>query len=319
MALMRLRPAAYNAAMNEILRRVHAAAAPASRGGRVASYIPALAAADPDALGIAVIDADGNEYVAGDARARFSMQSISKVLALAYVMTERGEDAVFSRVGKEPTGDPFNSIIRLETSAGRKPFNPLINAGAIVVSGLMPGGDPADKGERFRAFVGTLLGRGDVVRDDAVYGSEKSTAARNRSIAWFLKELGLLPGDVEDTLDVYFRQCAVSVDAVDLARVGAVLAMDGVDPVRRERVLAERTARVCKSLMVTCGMYDGSGEFAVDVGIPAKSGVGGGIMAAVRDRFGLGVYGPALDERGNSAAGLAALALLSDELDLRVL
>ncbi|PKL24777.1 MAG: glutaminase A [Spirochaetae bacterium HGW-Spirochaetae-3] len=305
--------------MQELLERVRAAAAPAALCGKVADYIPALASADPAALGIAVVDAEGNEYAAGDARRRFSIQSISKVLALAYVMTERGEEAVFSRVGKEPTGDPFNSIIRLETSAGRKPFNPLINAGAIVVSGLMPGSSPLDKGERFRAFVGSLLGRGDVARDDAVYGSEKSTAARNRSIAWFLKELGLLPGDVEDTLDVYFRQCAVSVDAVDLARIGAILCLDGVDPVRRGRVLAARTARVCKSLMVTCGMYDGSGEFAVDVGIPAKSGVGGGIMATVRDRFGLGVYGPALDERGNSAAGLAALARLSDELDLRVL
>ncbi len=305
--------------MNDALTRAWRASRPACSGGTVASYIPALAGADPSALGVAAVDAEGRVYEVGDARRRFTIQSISKVLSLAYVMTELGEEAVFSRVGKEPTGDPFNSIIRLETSAGRKPFNPLINAGAIVVSSLMPGDCPADKGERFRSYVGGLVGRPVVERDEEVYLSEKETAARNRSIAWFLKELGLLEGGVEDALDVYFRQCAVSMDAVDLARVGAILAMDGIDPVRGSRAMAARTARVCKSLMVTCGMYDGSGEFAVDVGVPAKSGVGGGIMAAVRDRLGLGVYGPALDERGNSAGGLAALRALSDELDLRVL
>lgn len=305
--------------MIEILQRIHAESKPASAHGAVASYIPALAHAEPSALGLAVVTAEGKTHAAGDACTRFTIQSISKVFALAYVMTECGEDAVFSRVGKEPTGDPFNSIIRLETSAGRKPFNPLINAGAIVVSGLMPGSSPEDKAARFRAFVGHVIGRSDVERDEDVYISEKGTAARNRSIAWFLKELDLLPGEVEETLDVYFRQCAVSVDAVDLARAGAVLCLDGMDPVRGERVLAASTARVCKSLMVTCGMYDGSGEFAVDVGIPAKSGVGGGIMATVRDRMGIGVYGPALDDRGNSAAGLEALRRLSDTLDLRVL
>jgi len=305
--------------MIEILGRIHDESKPAAANGTVASYIPALATANPAALGLAVVTAEGKTHAVGDASTRFTIQSISKVFALAYVMTECGEDAVFSRVGKEPTGDPFNSIIRLETSAGRKPFNPLINAGAIVVSGLMPGSSPEDRGARFRTFVGHLIGRNDVELDEEVYASEKRTAARNRSIAWFLKELDLLPGEVEETLDVYFRQCAVSVDAVDLARAGAVLCLDGVDPVRCERVLAASTARVCKSLMVTCGMYDGSGEFAVDVGIPAKSGVGGGIMAAVRDRMGIGVYGPALDDRGNSAAGLEALRRLSDELDLRVL
>ncbi|HPE88847.1 MAG TPA: glutaminase A, partial [Spirochaetales bacterium] len=267
--------------MNDALTRAWRASRPACSGGTVASYIPALAGADPSALGVAAVDAEGRVYEVGDARRRFTIQSISKVLSLAYVMTELGEEAVFSRVGKEPTGDPFNSIIRLETSAGRKPFNPLINAGAIVVSSLMPGDCPADKGERFRSYVGGLVGRPVVERDEEVYLSEKETAARNRSIAWFLKELGLLEGGVEDALDLYFRQCAVSMDAVDLARVGAILAMDGIDPVRGSRAMAARTARVCKSLMVTCGMYDGSGEFAVDVGVPAKSGVGGGIMAAV--------------------------------------
>jgi len=305
--------------MKHILDHIHSASLPAASKGTVASYIPALAKADPSLLGIAVVNADGQVFTAGAADTRFTMQSISKVLALAYVMTECGEEAVFSRVGQEPSGDPFNSIIRLETSAARKPFNPFINAGAIVVSGLMPGDTPEDKGARFRAFVGRLIDRDDVAKDEEVYVSEKATAARNRSIAWFLKELDILPGEVEETLDVYFRQCAVSVDALDLARIGAILCTDGLDPIRGSRLLATRITRVIKSLMVTCGLYDGSGEFAVEVGIPAKSGVGGGIMASVRDRMGLGIYGPALDLRGNSSAGLEALRRLSDELDLRVL
>jgi glutaminase len=305
--------------MRHILEHIHEASLPTARQGTVASYIPALAKADASLLGIAVVTAEGASFAAGAADTRFTMQSISKVLALAYVMTECGEEAVFSRVGQEPSGDPFNSIIRLETSAARKPFNPFINAGAIVVSGLMPGTSPEDKGARFRSFVGRLIGRDDVARDEEVYLSEKSTAARNRSIAWFLKEMDILPGEVEDTLDVYFRQCAVSVDARDLARIGAILSTDGTDPVSGSCLLAPRTTRVIKSLMVTCGLYDGSGEFAVDVGIPAKSGVGGGILATVRDRMGIGIYGPALDQRGNSVAGLEALRRLSDELDLRVL
>jgi glutaminase len=305
--------------MKHILDHIYEAALPTAATGSVASYIPALAKADPSLLGLAVVTAEGEIFASGAADVRFTMQSISKVLALAYVLTECGEEAVFSRVGQEPTGDPFNSIIRLETSAGRKPFNPFINAGAIVVSGLMPGSTPEDKGSRFRTFVGHLISRNDVARDEEVYISEKATAARNRSIAWFLKELDILPGEVEETLDVYFRQCAVSVDALDLARIGAILCTDGVDPTTGNRLLAPRTTRVIKSLMVTCGLYDGSGEFAVDVGIPAKSGVGGGIMATVRDRMGIGVYGPALDRHGNSCAGLEALQRLSDELDLRVL
>lgn len=287
--------------------------------GKTANYIPALSIAEQDDLGIAIIDAKGNIFETGAARKRFTIQSISKVLALAYVMDDQGEDLIFSRVGKEPTGDPFNSMIRLETSASHKPFNPLINAGAIVVSGLMRGNSPEEKIEKFMRFVIRLSGRENVTIDKAVYLSEKETAYRNRSIAWFLKEQDILPGEVEETLDVYFSQCAFSLDAVDLSRIAVILAMDGYDPIRNEQILKPRIAHVCKSLMVTCGMYDGSGEFAVDVGVPAKSGVGGGIMAVVRDRMGLGVYGPALDERGNSKAGLEVLKLLSEKLDLRVL
>lgn len=305
--------------MQDILERARAEALPYAAGGKVATYIPALASAPAAALGLAATDAEGRIYEVGESRKRFSVQSISKVLALAYVIGERGEDAVFDRVGKEPSGDPFNSIIRLETSAKRRPFNPFINAGAIVVSSMMPGGDAAERAAGFIKFATGLAGAASLSIDEEVYESEREHAYRNRSIAWFLKELKLLDGEVEDALDGYFMQCALSMNAAELSRVGAALALDGYDPVRRERALSARAARVIKSLMATCGMYDGSGEFAVEVGIPAKSGVGGGVVAAVRDRMGLGVYGPALDERGNSAAGVEALRRLSVSLDLRVL
>jgi len=305
--------------MLTILERVRDEALPSAGKGKTADYIPALSGADPMALGLALCDANGIITQCGEAERRFTIQSISKVLALAYVMSERGEDAVFSRVGKEPSGDPFNSIIRLETSAKRRPFNPLINAGAIVVSSLTPGANASERNEGFMAFVRRLAHNPALAMDEAVFLSEKQSAARNRSIAWFLKELKLLEGEVEDCLDAYFMQCALAMNAVELSRIGAVLAMDGIDPSTGQRSLSARSSRVIKSLMVTCGMYDGSGEFAVEVGIPAKSGVGGGIVAAVRDRFGIGAYGPALDERGNSIAGIEALNKLSLSLDLRVL
>ena len=307
------------AALTALLGRLVAEGREAAAAGRPADYIPALAAADLRAVGAALCLGSGEILEAGDSRTRFTMQSVSKVLALAYVLETRGEEAVFSRVGKEPTGDPFNSIIRLETSERRKPFNPLINAGAIVVSSLLPGSDAAEKGEAFRAFAGRLAGRGTLERDEEVFRSERETGARNRSIAWFLAELGLLACPVDDALEVYFRQCAALVDALDLARIGAVFALDGLEPGTGERLMAARTARVVKALMFTCGLYDESGEFGVDAGIPAKSGVGGGLMAAAPGRCGIGSYGPALDRRGNSVAGLAMARALSAELGLYAL
>lgn len=289
-----------------------------AREGRVADYIPALARADPGAVGAAVTLVDGRTWEAGDSRAKFSLQSVSKALALAYVIDARGEEAVFSRVGKEPTGDPFNSIIRLEASSLKKPYNPMINAGAIVVSSLMPGGTGAERAAGFRDYAARLLGCAELSCDDEVYRSESATANKNRSIAWFLKELGLIEGSVDEALDGYFRQCSTLVDALALSRFGACLALDGLPSGGggRGRVMSLRAARVAKGLMASCGLYDGSGAFSVEAGIPAKSGVGGGIVASARKRLGIGTYGPALDARGNSAAGLHIIEALSAELDL---
>lgn len=305
----------------EILDTIYNHAQPHTKTGSVANYIPELAKANPSDFGIAVYDATGTLYTSGASSKLFTIQSISKAFALLYTLETIGPESVFSRVGKEPTGDPFNSIIRLETSSQRKPFNPFINAGAIVISSMLPGTSPHEKVTNLCSFLARLLDTEvqEIQYSNDVLFSEKTTGARNRAIAWFLKELKLIEGDVEEVLDTYFMQCSIMLSAQALAKIGLILAFDGINPVSKQRFFSENSAHICKSLMITCGLYDGSGEFAVETGIPAKSGVGGGIIAAVRDRMGIGVYGPALDARGNSAAGLVALKLLSSALNLRVL
>jgi len=288
----------------------------AAGGGRVADYIPALARVDGRRVGAALVDASGAMLESGDSRVAFTLQSVSKAIALPYVIDTVGEDAVFSRVGREPTGDPFNSIIRLEASSLRKPYNPMINAGAIVVTGLMPGRTGAEKVGGFRAWAATLLGLDELAEDSEVGSSEAATANRNRSIAWFLKELGLLDAPVDETLDAYFRQCATLVDAASLARFASILAFDGIEIASGRRMMTARAARVTKALMMSCGLYDGSGSFCVEAGIPAKSGVGGGIAAAAKGRYGIATYGPALDAHGNSVAGTLIIRGLSEALDL---
>ncbi len=304
------------AALTALLDRLVAEGREAAASGRPADYIPALAAADPLAVGAALCLGSGEILESGESRRRFTIQSVSKVLALAYVLEARGEEAVFSRVGKEPTGDPFNSIIRLETSDTRKPYNPLINAGAIVVSGLMAGSSGAERCGGLAAFVREAIGGRVPAIDEEVYRSESGTASRNRAIAWFLDSLGLLEGGVDEILDAYFRQCALLLDATELARVGALFALDGLLPGSGRRLVSVRHARIVKGLMITCGLYDGSGELCSAAGLPAKSGVGGGILASALGRMGIGAYGPALDERGNSLAGIRILTRLSEELEL---
>lgn len=305
----------------ELLESIYKKAAPETKASTVAQYIPELAKANPDDFGIALYDATGTLYACGASSQKFTIQSISKAFALLVTLETVGPDKIFSLVGKEPTGDPFNSIIRLETSSHRKPFNPFINAGAIVISSMLPGDTPEDRVTVLRTFLATLLDKQleEITYNNAVFLSEKATGARNRAIAWFLKELKLIDGAVDDALDTYFMQCSIMLSAEELAKIGLILAFDGIHPVSKQRFFSENSAHICKSLMITCGLYDGSGEFAVQTGIPAKSGVGGGIIGAVRDRMGIGTFGPALDIHGNSAAGLAALRLLSEALDLRVL
>lgn len=304
--------------MTEQLERLRDQALAEAGKGRAAAYIPELAKQDPNQLGVSVCLPDGTIFSAGEADTRFTLQSISKIFSLIVALCQNGPQYVFERVGKEPTGDPFNSIIKLETIKPHKPLNPMINAGAIAVAGMIQGKNVEERLECVLDLLRKMTGNPHIQVNEAVYRSEKKTADRNRALAWFLKDSGVLTGDVEETLDLYFRHCSIEVTAKEIARLGMVLAADGLNTVTGERVFPMEAARICKTFMVTCGMYNASGEFAIDVGIPAKSGVAGGIMATVPQKMGIGVFGPALDEKGNSVAGVKLLELLSKEWNLGI-
>ncbi|MGY5343276.1 glutaminase A [Paenibacillus glucanolyticus] len=288
---------------------------PCATRGNVASYIPELSKAPHNALGITLLSATGESASAGDCGLRFTMQSISKVFTLILALMDNGEDEVFSKVGMEPTGDNFNSMLKLELVRPGIPFNPMINAGAITVSSLIRGSSPEEKSERILHFFKDLAGNDRLDYDMEVYRSESDTGNLNRSISFFLKENGVLSGDVEEVLDVYFRHCSIVVDCADLARMALVLASNGTDPLTGKQLIPRRYVQIAKTFMTTCGMYNASGEFAIQVGLPAKSGVSGGILTLVPERYGIGVVGPALNDKGNSYAGVHLLQTISRELD----
>ena len=301
------------------LERLVEEARPFALAGKVATYIPELARGNPGALSVALMDSKGASLSGGDTEIRFTMQSISKVVSLSLALAELGEDAVFRKVGMEPTADPFNSVMRLEMVRSHRPQNPLINAGAIVVDSLLPYGDPEKAFSAVRDLTRRMTGNHGIKENPAVYLSEKRTGDRNRSLAYFLKSVGTIDSEVEKVLDIYFRQCSLEVTVSDLAVLAATLAMDGFNPKTGEEVLPASVCRIVRALMTTCGLYDGSGAFAVRVGLPAKSGVGGGIVATVPGSMGVAVCGPALDRQGNSIAGIALLERLSTSYGLRVL
>lgn len=286
--------------------------------GEVASYIPELSKASKNALGICVCNLNGEEYFSGEYETKFTIQSISKVITLMLAILDNGKDFVFSRVDMEPTEASFNSITNLEMHDHNKPLNPMINAGAICVVSLIEGKTSEEKFERILKFTRKLTGNSNIDINHEVYKSEKATGDRNRALAYYMKSTGVMDANVDEVLDVYFKQCSLEVNCKDIARIGATLANDGVMPWNNERIISRSVARIIKTIMVTCGMYDASGDFAVHIGIPAKSGVGGGIFAAVPRRMGIGVVGPALDPKGNSIGGLKVLEALSIELDLSI-
>lgn len=297
--------------MKQLLEQIVARNRPLTQKGQVATYIPELSKADPAVLGVTAVDAQGNVFFAGDCHVGFTLQSISKPIALILALLDRGFDHVFSRIGMEPTGDSFNSLTKLETFASLRPLNPMINAGAIATTALIKGKTVGERFERILGLVRALAGNREIEMNQKVYLSEKQTGDRNRAIAYFLRDLGVLEGDVEETLDLYFRQCAIQVTCTDMAKIAWSLALGNEN-------LPASVLRTVKTLMLTCGMYNASGEFAVRVGIPAKSGVSGGILAVVPERMGIGVIGPSLDEKGNSIAGIGVLADLSRELKLNI-
>jgi len=285
--------------------------------GEVASYIPELAKANPNALGICVTTLDGDEYFAGEYDTKFTIQSISKVITLMLAILDNGTEYVFSKIGMEPTESAFNSITNLENNEQKKPLNPMINAGAIATISLINGDSSEEKFNRILKFTRKITGNDTIDVNQNVYLSEKATGDRNRALAYFMKGNGIIEGEVEEILDVYFKACSMEVTCRDISRIGAMLGNAGV-LLNNERVISREACRIIKTIMVTCGMYDASGKFAVHIGIPAKSGVGGGIMAAVPRRMGIGVLGPALDHKGNSIGGIKVLESLSQELDLSI-
>lgn len=290
-----------------------------TEGGRNASYIPELANVDSSLFSISATTTRGEICTCGDGRSRFSMQSISKVVALAYACEKFGADEVFSRVGMEPCAEPFNSIMKLEI-ASNIPLNPFINSGAIAIASLIMERLDVGSLSSVLTFASRMAGRSDddgMTVNGKIYRSEAATADRNRALAYFMRSAGSLSLDVEEVLDLYFKMCSIEVSTGDLSIVGATIANGGQNPVTGERVVSRATSQILIGLMTTCGLYNESGEFAVKVGIPGKSGVCGGILCAVPGRMGVAVFSPPLDERGNSVAGVKALIALSERMNLR--
>jgi glutaminase len=296
--------------------------------GSCASYIPALKKANLNHLGICILTDDGTKLKSGDTEHSFTLQSISKVLSFIYACSSYGISHVLEYVDVEPTGDAFNSIFRLELSHPGRPFNPMINAGAITVASMLPGESPNQKVEGLLFLIEKMLGYKPRVNEE-VFRSEWETANRNRSLAYWLKETGYLLSNVEDAMEVYLKLCSIELKVEDLAMIGLILGGDGIHPQTGKPIFTKEIASLTKTLMFTCGMYDYSGRFAAFVGIPAKSGVSGGIMASIPKgsglssskncSWGIGVYGPAIDKYGNSTAGVKLLKQIATEWNLRIL
>lgn len=304
--------------MEAILEQLMEECRPYAQRGTVASYIPALAKADQNALGIYVLDCNGLHIQAGDSKTRFTVQSIIKPLLLLLALIDNGEEYVRARVGVEATGKPFDAINVTDQALLSDHLNPMVNMGAIAMCTLIRGKDYNERFQRLLQLTRRLANNPDVDINEEVYLSEKATGNKNRSLAFLLKSYGLVHDDVEEVLDCYFRACAIEMDCKDLARVAFALCNKGKVFSTGEELFPARYAHYVNAIMMTCGMYDGSGEFAVNVGVPAKSGVGGGIMAVVPGRMGIGIYAPALDKKGNSSAGIQMLKRLSEQLELSI-
>lgn len=284
--------------------------------GQVATYIPELAKADPALFGIVIATVDGHVYAVGDTRQAFTIQSISKPLVHGVALEDCGRERVERTIGVEPTGDAFNSIT-LEPGTGR-PLNPMVNAGAIATSSLVGGTSREARLARVLGAISAYAGR-PLDIDDSVFESERSTGHRNRAIGHMLRNHGIIDEDPEAALDLYFKQCSIQVDCHDLALIAATLANDGVNPVTGQRAVSAEFVGPILSVMTTCGMYDFAGEWVYRVGMPAKSGVGGGIIAVLPGQLGIGVFSPALDARGNSVRGVQVCEAISTDLGLHFL
>ncbi|WP_422381056.1 glutaminase [Marinicellulosiphila megalodicopiae] len=295
--------------MQEILDEIVATIGQSDDRGQVANYIPQLACIDPNQFAISVAMADGRVFHAGLSDTLFSIQSISKMFTLTIALGKLG-DAVWNKVGREPSGDPFNSIVQLEHENG-KPRNPFINAGAIAIAdAIMMGHQPKETLAEILNFVRFLAEDDSISIDETVAQSELKTGDRNASLAHFMASFGHINHPVDHVLGTYFHHCSIAMNCQQLAKAGLFLVADGMDPVSKKRVVSSQRARRINSLMLMCGHYDGSGEFAFRVGLPGKSGVGGGILAIAPGKASIAVWSPGLDEVGNSKLGTQALEKL---------
>jgi glutaminase len=306
--------------IDAVLAEVAQIARPKARDGKVADYIPVLAEADPNAFGLALVDLDGTEHAIGDVDQPFAIQSISKVFSLVLAMQKADAHAgvaeeLWSRVGREPSGDPYNSLVQLERERGI-PRNPMINPGALVVDDVLL--DHCEDAQRSTMDLLETLAREPLTIDEQVRDSEQGALHRNRAMANLLASFGNLTHDVDQVLDDYVHACSIAMSTRQLARAIRFLANDGVEPETSERIVAPELAKRVAAIMFTCGTYDAAGEFAFSVGLPCKSGVAGGIVGIVPGRMGVCVWSPPLDPSGNSCAGRTALHEISKRLDLSV-
>lgn len=286
--------------------------------GHVLKDIPGIDQSNRDNLGVTIITMNGTVYSAGTAQHIISLQSTSKIISLMLALHDFGKEQVFQTVGMEPTGDLFNSISRLEVYQDSKPYNPMVNAGAIAIASLIKGSNVRERFERILQLLRKITQNPELKMNERVYESEKTRGSRNRALAHFMKSTGTIVIDVEEALDLYFRFNAIDVHCIDLAKIGMFFANGGYPPQSEEKLIPSHHLRTIKAIMLTSGMYNESGEFAVEVGFPCKSGVSGNIIGTVPDSMGIGIIGPAINERGNSTAGGALLKKLSADLHLNM-
>ncbi|MYL51624.1 glutaminase A [Halobacillus litoralis] len=303
---------------NDYLEEAIQDSRPFASSGNVNMSLPEYDETIKDYLGVTIITTDGESFSAGDNDKYIPMQSTSKIIGLMLALQDFGKERVFQTVGMEPMGDFFNSISQLESYDTSKPFNPMINAGAIAVSALIKGQTVDKRFNRYMDFLRQVTNNEQLEMSKEVYEAEKANGARNRSLAYFMQSTGTLVTDVEEALDLYFRMNSVMMCCHDFARVGLFLAKGGLDLETGEKLIPSHHLRTVKAIMMTSGMYNSSGHYAVEAGFPCKSGVSGSIIGSSPGRMGIGVVGPAIDEKGNSTAGGALIKKLSQDLELNM-
>lgn len=305
--------------MEELLEELLEECRPYTKQGKLADYIPELTKGNLDDFGVYVVSCDGKRYRAGDYKKQFTIQSIVKPILLLQALMDNGMDYVRSKVGVEATGKPFDAINMTDQALLSENINPMVNMGAIAMCSLIKGDTYQERVQRVLDLTRKLAGNPDISIDQDVYLSEKRSGNKNRALGYLLKSYGMVQDeDIESLVDCYFQTCSIRVSSKDLANISYVLASRGRLPLTDERIFPSKYATYVNAILATCGMYNGSGDFAVKVGLPAKSGVGGGIMAVVPTRMGIGIFSPGLDEKGNSVAGIKILEELSKRMYLSI-